>query len=407
MNIRHYGLCVLLVAASGSRAAAPDSLSTGHYLALASDCAACHTAEKGQPFAGRLKMQTPIGALYSTNITPDARTGIGDYSYEDFARALREGKARDGRNLYPAMPYTAFSKFDDPQMHALYDYFTHEVPAVRQENRKSDIPWPLNIRWPLGVWNLLFHDDTRYLNDPLHSGQWNRGAWLVLGPGHCGSCHTPRGFALQEKGQDHHDSAYLTGGTLNGWQAPDLRGNNVRGLGGWSQQDIVTFLKTGQNDRTMAFGPMTDVVEKSTQYLTLADLNAIAVFLKSLPAGTYSTELASEDYADLNSPGAALYSDNCAACHRSDGRGYARTFPALAGNAALQGNDPSSLISMILHGGRAPVTRQALTGTRMPDFGWRLTDQQVAAISNFVRNSWGNQASEVTPEQVKDVRGGE
>jgi len=157
----------------------------------------------------------------------------------------------------------------------------------------------------------------------------------------------------------------------------------------------------------MAFGPMADVVEQSTQYLTPADLKAIAVFLKSLPAGTFSTALAREDYADLNSPGAALYQDNCAACHRSDGRGYARTFPALAGNAALQGNDPSSLISMILHGGRAPVTRQALTGMRMPDFGWRLTDQQVAGLSNFVRNSWGNQASEVTPQQVKAVREGQ
>ncbi len=408
MNIRQYGLCVLLAVASNSIAAVPErSISPGHYLALAADCAACHTAEKGTPFAGGLKMDTPIGAIYSTNITPDAQTGIGQYSYQDFARALREGKARNGHYLYPAMPYTAFSKFDDQQLHDLYAYFTQEVPAVRQANRKSDIPWPLNIRWPLWVWNMMFHDDERYLNDPLKSAEWNRGAWLVMAPGHCGSCHTPRGIAMQEKGLDHNDSAYLSGGTINGWHAPDLRGNNVRGLGSWTQQDIINFLKTGQNDRTMAFGSMADVVQQSTQHLKPADLSAIAVFLKSLPPGKFSSSPASEDYAEAQYPGAALYQDNCAACHRSDGRGYTHTFPALASNPALLGDDPSSLVSMILHGGRAAVTERALTGMRMPGFGWRLTDQQVAELSNYVRNSWGNQASDVTAEQVKKLRKGE
>lgn len=405
MNIRDYVLCTLLFAASA--AATEQSISPGHYLALASDCAACHTAAKGTPFAGGLKIETPIGAIYSTNITPDAQTGIGNYSYRDFARAVREGKAHDGHYLYPAMPYTAFSTFSDRQLRDLYRYFTQEVPAVHQTNRDSDIPWPLNMRWPLALWNLLFHNNERYLNDPLKNAEWNRGAWLVQGAGHCGSCHTPRGIALQEKGRDFNDSDYLTGGTISGWHAPDLRGNVTQGLGNWSQQDIVAFLKTGQNDRVIAFGSMADVIQQSTQYLTPADLNAIAIYLKSLPADSPPTTPVYKDYADMNSPGAALYQDNCAACHRSDGEGYAHSFPALAGNAALLAEDPSSLISMVLQGGQAAATKRAQTGIRMPEFGWRLTDEQVADLSNFVRNSWGNQASEVTAEQVNKLRKGE
>lgn len=403
MNIRDYALCTLLVAAS---AFAAEDISPGHYLALASDCAACHTAPKGAPFAGGLKIATPVGAIYSTNITPDVETGIGSYSYEDFVRAVREGKARDGHYLYPAMPYTAFSLFNDGQMHDLYNYFTKEVPAVRQANRDSDIHWPLNMRWPLAVWNMLFYNDERYLYDPLKSAEWNRGAWLVQGPGHCGSCHTPRGIAWQEKGRDFNDSDYLTGGTIGGWHAPDLRGDRRRGLGNWSQKDIVAFLKTGQNDRAMAFGSMTDVVEQSTQHMTQADLNAIAVYLKTLTADTPRTTPTYKDFADMNSPGAALYQDNCAACHRSDGEGYSHTYPALANNPALLAEDPSSLISMVLQGGQAAVTKRAKTGMRMPEFGWRLTDEQVAELSNFVRNSWGNQASEVTAKQVKKLREG-
>lgn len=405
MKIRKYVLCTLLVATSAL--ATEKNISPGHYLALASDCAACHTAAKGAPFAGGLKIETPLGAIYSTNITPDVQTGIGIYSYSDFARAVREGKAHDGHYLYPAMPYTAFSTFSDQQLHDLYHYFTKEVPAVHQTNRDSDIHWPLSMRWPLALWNMLFHDDERYLYDPLKSAEWNRGAWLVQGPGHCGSCHTPRGIALQEKGRDANDSNYLTGGTIAGWHAPNLRGNTPQGLGNWSQQDIVAFLKTGQNDRVMAFGSMTEVVQQSTQHLTPADLNAIAVYLKSLPADTLRSAPGNEEDGDLNSPGAALYQDSCAACHRSDGEGYAHTIPALAGNPALLAEDPSSLILMVLQGGQAAVTKRAQTGMRMPDFGWRLTDEQVADLSNFVRNSWGNQASEVTAEQVNKLRKGE
>lgn len=406
MKIIHYALCSALTTLSPLAVA--ETMSEGQYLAVAADCSACHSASHGMPYAGGVKFDTPLGAIYSTNITPDAQTGIGQYGFKDFVRAIREGKAQDGHNLYPAMPYTSFSKLDDRQLRLLYDYFMHEVPAVRQPNRHNDIHWPMSMRWPLSVWNMMFLSDTPYVRDPLKSALWNRGAFLVQGPGHCGSCHTPRGIALQEKGLDQNDSAYLTGSDISGWFAPSLRGSQQRGLANWSQQDMVDFLQTGQNNRVMAFGPMREVIEQSTQYLTASDLNAIAVYLKSLSEDkTPSSDVGTAQRggsAHNNGAGSALYQDNCAACHRSDGMGYRRTYPALAHNAALQDDDPSSLIFVILNGSKAPVTQKAVTGMTMPDYGWRLSDKQVAELSSFVRASWGNHASAVTPEQVRKVR---
>ncbi|MFG1173185.1 c-type cytochrome [Erwiniaceae bacterium CAU 1747] len=401
MKITQYGFLALLSVVNPPLLAAESTISPGHYLAQVSDCAACHTASNGAAFAGGLKIETPLGAIWSTNITPDRQTGIGSYSYEDFARALREGKGQDGHNLYPAMPYTDFSKFDDRQLKDLYHYFMQEVPAVHQQNRASDITWPLNMRWPVSIWNLMFHHDGPFISDPLKSAEWNRGAWLVQGPGHCGACHTPRGIAYQEKGQDQNDPDFLTGGTVDGWHAPSLNGDLRQGLGRWSQQDIVDFLQSGQNGHAMAFGSMRDVVQQSTQHWTTADLNAVASYLKSLPVrGSAVTGAA----VGGSQAGTALYQDSCSACHRRDGKGYSYTIPALAGNPALLGDDPSSLISIILYGSQAPVTRKAVTGPTMPGFGWRLTDEQVAELSNYVRGSWGNQATLVTAGQVKKLR---
>lgn len=389
-----------------------DTLSKGQYLANAGDCVACHTTAGGQPFAGGLKMSTPVGAIYSTNITPDKDSGIGDYSFEDFAKAVREGVAKDGHRLYPAMPYTSFAKINDEDLHALYDYFMQQVPAVKQANRDSDIPWPLSMRWPLMAWNWVFHDDARYQPDSKQSDEWNRGAYLVQGLEHCGTCHTPRGLAFQEKGLSHNDKAYLSGGTLEGWHAPDLTGTAGRGLGGWSAQDIVMFLKTGRTDTHAAFGSMTDVVEHSTQYLSDADLQAMAVYLKSLKPADSQARAGTEDPAttaalikgDMTKPGAQEYMDNCAACHRIDGQGYAKTFPALAHNSAVLSEDPSSLISIVLRGGKMAVTRDAVTGLTMPDFAWRLDDQQVADVLSFIRSGWGNNAPAVSAKQVKALR---
>ncbi|MGB9096098.1 c-type cytochrome [Erwinia sp.] len=413
--IKHSGwLASLLFAglASASVSAAESPISKGHYLAQAGDCAACHTSAGSADFAGGLKMVTPVGAIYSTNITPDKETGIGDYTYDDFAKAVRGGVAKDGHQLYPAMPYTSFSKISDEDMHALYDYFMQEVPAIKQADRDSDIPWPLNMRWPLIVWNWAFQDEKQYQPDSSQSAEWNRGAYLIQGLEHCGTCHTPRGIGFQEKALDQKEAAYLTGGTLEGWHAPDLTGNVKSGIGSWSQQEIVSFLQTGWTANSAAFGSMTDVIEHSTQHLSDEDVKAMAVYLKSLKSSDPQAVAPKEDEStkvalvkgDMSKPGAQLYMDNCAACHRTDGKGYSKTFPALAHNPALLSDDPASLISIVLRGGKAAVTHKAVTGLTMPDFGWRLDDQQVADLSTFVRSSWGNSAPAVKAEQVKALR---
>lgn len=381
-------------------------------LVAAGDCVACHTSNGGKPFAGGLKMSTPIGNIYSTNITPDKETGIGDYNYEEFEKALREGVAKDGHYLYPAMPYTSFAKIDDGDMHLLYDYFMSQVEPVTQQNRDSDIPFPLNIRWPLALWNMIYQDRTRYNPDPIQGKEWNRGAYLVQGLGHCGSCHTPRGIAFQEKASDQHNDVFLTGGTLEGWNAPNLTGNMKNGLGRWSVEEIEQFLKTGQTAYSAAFGSMTDVIEHSTQYLSKADLRAIAVYLKTLKSSEPSSKTPEVNEistlslmkGDLSPLGAREYLDNCSACHRVDGEGYANTFPSLAHNSAVLSNDPTSLISITLKGGKMPVTQDKPTGLTMPGFAWRMDDEQIARVLTFIRSSWGNDASPLSAEDVQTIR---
>lgn len=406
-------LLALLMLSAGAAQAADDvqRIQHGEYLARAGDCAACHTAPGGVPFAGGLKMTTPIGAIYSTNITPDKQTGIGEYSLQAFSDAVRKGVARDGTRLYPAMPYPSFAKISDDDVRDLYLYFTHQVKPVAQQNKDSDIPWPLNIRWPLALWNLAFREDGSYRPDAKQSAEWNRGAYLVQGLGHCGTCHTPRGIGFQEKALTQSDSAYLSGGTLEGWHAANLRADPVGGLGNWRTEDITRFLKTGHNSRFAAFGSMVDVVQDSTQHLSDADLQAIAGYLQSLPGDSRQKPPQADAKTakalfsgDVSRPGAQAYLDNCAACHRSNGLGYRDTFPQLAHNPALLDEDPSSLISIIINGSRTPMTVSAPTGLTMPDFGWRLSDEQVAQVASFVRNSWGNHAPAVTAEQVREIR---
>lgn len=408
-------LCLTFTAAGAIAAdALPQRIANGAYLARVGDCTACHTALGGQPFAGGLPMTTPVGTIYSTNITPDRKTGIGNYSFDDFTNAVRGGVSKDGHRLYPAMPYPSFVKISDADLQDLYLYFMHEVKPVAQGNRESDIPWPLSMRWPLFMWDLVFRHDGTFQPDPQRSTTWNRGAYLVQGLGHCGSCHTPRGIGYQEKALDQHDNAYLTGGTLEGWHAPNLTGQPLNGLDEWRAEQIAQFLKTGHTERSAAFGSMSDVVRDSTQYFSDADLLAVADYLKSLSAagdkpapaaasGNNDAQLALIK-GDVSRPGAQLYVDNCAACHRTDGQGYRNTFPALAHNSALLGDDPSSLISIVLKGAQTPVTAAAPTGLTMPDFAWRLNDDEVAQLLSFVRSSWGNQATAVTPDQVKDIR---
>jgi mono/diheme cytochrome c family protein len=266
---------LLLMLARGAAASADEAenpLSRGEYLARAGDCVACHSVPGGKAFAGGLKMGSPLGAIYSTNITPDQDTGIGGYSLANFDRAVRGGTAKDGHRLYPAMPYPSYAKLTDEDVRALYDFFMKEVPPVRQANLANEIPWLLSFRWPLAVWNLVFTTSGSYVDKSGHDAGWNRGAYLVQGLGHCGACHTARGFAFQEKALDESGGAYLAGAMLDGWSAPNLHGDLRTGLGQWSQADLAEFLKTGHNRDGSAFGSMTDVVNNSTPYLSDEDL---------------------------------------------------------------------------------------------------------------------------------------
>ncbi|MDN6857782.1 cytochrome c [Pseudomonas sp. CAN2814] len=386
------------------------AIERGRYLAQLGDCAACHTADPKRPFAGGLALQSPMGAIYATNITPDTRNGIGGYSQEQFADALRKGVAADGRHLYPAMPYPSFARLTDQDVGDLYAYFRHGVLADPTDNRATDIPWPLNMRWPLGVWNALFTEAAPYQPVASQTAQWNRGAYLVQGLGHCGTCHTPRGLAFQEKALDQTTPGYLSGAKLAGWYAADLTGASGNGLRGWSQADLVEFLKTGRNAHAAAFGPMGEAVEHSTQHFSEPDLKAVAVYLQSLSAGhaaqAVGSDYTSERLADGKPEGRGeeLYLDNCAACHRSDGQGYRSTFPRLAGNSAVTGEGADSLIRIILNGSSMPITQGAPTGLSMPAFGWRLSDTQVAQLASFLRSAWGYQAAPVTPAEVANIR---
>ncbi|MGY2267001.1 c-type cytochrome [Pseudomonas sp. SDO5561_S422] len=395
-------------------AAETDLVKQGEYLARAGDCVACHTAKGGKPFAGGLPMETPIGTIYSTNITPD-KTGLGDYSFEDFDQAVRHGVAKDGSTLYPAMPYPSYARVSESDMQALYAYFMKGVEPVAQVNKDSDIPWPLSMRWPLAGWRWMFAPKVEDYQaqagaDPVIS----RGAYLVEGLGHCGACHTPRALTMQEKSLSASDgTAFLSGSApLEGWIAKSLRGDHKDGLGSWSEEQLVQFLKTGRSDRSAVFGGMSDVVVHSMQYMSEQDLTAIARYLKTLPAvdpkdhpHQYDKQVADALWkGDDSKPGASVYIDNCAACHRTDGHGYTRVFPALAGNPVLQTADATSLINIVLNGGTLPATHTAPSTFTMPAFAWRLSDQEVADVVSFVRDSWGNKGETVKASQVKDLR---
>nr|WP_244117298.1 cytochrome c [Burkholderia gladioli] len=401
--------------AAGHDAARADLLERGEYLARAGDCIACHSTPNGKPFAGGLKFDTPIGAIYSTNITPDAKTGIGGWRFEDFDRAVRAGVRKNGDTLYPAMPYPSYARLSEEDVRAMYAYFSQGVAPVEQPNRAVDIVWPLSMRWPLAIWRKLYAPAPK----PFESASYAdpvlaRGAYLVQGLGHCGACHTPRAPTMQERALGDADgSDFLAGGAaIDGWVPTSLRGEPRTGLGTWSEQEIVRFLKTGRNLHTAAFGGMTDVVDHSMQYLSDADLSAIARYLKSLPPrASGETAYAYDDAAaqalragDAKRPGASVYVDNCMACHRSDGRGYTRVFPALGGNPVVQGADPTSLIHVVLEGAALNGTHEAPSSFTMPPFGWRLSDQEVADVANFVRTSWGNTGSTVTAAQVAKLR---
>ncbi|MBP1852468.1 c-type cytochrome [Rhizobium halophytocola] len=387
-----------------------DILQKGEYVARLADCVACHSTPKSKPFAGGLEMGTPLGSIFATNITPDKDTGIGAYTLADFDRAVRKGVARDGHRIYPAMPYPSYVKMSDDEIEALYAYFMHQVEPVRQEDKPSDIPAPMNMRWPLAMWNVVFTDSGRYQPKSDQDDLWNRGAYLVQGPGHCGSCHTPRGMAMNEKALDESDPQYLSGGLLDGWYAPSLRQDHNTGLGRWSEDDIVAFLQKGRNEHAVVFGSMTEAYNNSTQFMTDDDLKAIGHYLKSLP-GDPDRDGKKWEYVETASagevtstPGAQTFAAKCSFCHGPDGRGKNQWIPPLAGATSSLTSENASQINATLNGSGRVVTAGVPDAYRMPPYRGQLDDRQIADVLSYVRSNWGNTGGPVTADEVKTLR---
>ena len=405
------GAFSLLAFAALAQPGEEQSTSQGEYLARAANCVACHSVPGGEAFAGGLKMATPVGDIFVTNITPDDETGIGTYTLEDFDNAMRRGLAQDGHRLYPAMPYPSYAKITDEDIEALYDYFMDEVPAVWQENKENEIPWILSFRWPIAIWNILFLEDDTYAADSYKSDAWNRGAYLVQGLGHCGACHTPRGIAWNEVAFDESDPAYLSGAFLDNWYASDLTQSNRAGLGRWSKEDVEIFMKTGRNNHSTAFGTMDEVIINSTQYLSHDDLDGMAIYITSLP-GAHDGEYVYNDYSVAvmrgserkGTQGANLYMQNCESCHVDTGRGYPPYLPPLAGNPPVMDPDPASLINIVLNGSSRLIVDGTPDAYRMPGYRKSLNDQEIADIVSFMRSEWGNKASPVSAAQVAGLR---
>ncbi|MGR6735859.1 MULTISPECIES: c-type cytochrome [Pseudomonas] len=387
----------------------PALVSRGEYVARVSDCVACHSLPGKAPFAGGLEMATPLGAIHATNVTPDRDTGIGAYSLADFDRAVRQGVAPGGRRLYPAMPYPSYVKLSDDDMRALYAFFMKGVQPASQPNVPSDIPWPLNMRWPIALWNGLFAPTTPYAAKPAEDALWNRGAYIVQGPGHCGSCHTPRGLAFNEKALDESGAPFLAGALLDGWYAPSLRQDANSGLGRWSEPQIVQFLKTGRNKHAVVYGSMTEAFNNSTQFMADEDLAAIARYLKSLPGDPQRDgtpwQYQAVSAARLDSPGAHTYVTRCASCHGLDGQGQAEWMPPLAGATSALAKENASAINITLNGSQRVVAAGVPDAYRMPAFREQLSDREIAEVLTFVRGTWGNQGGAVDAQAVGKLRG--
>jgi mono/diheme cytochrome c family protein len=388
-----------------SGAADPDRqafelIEKGHYLTTVADCYACHTVPNaGKPFAGGRAIETPFGVITSSNITPDTDTGIGAWSDEQFDDAVRIGVRPDGSRLYPAMPYPAYTRMTRDDVLAIRAYLA-TVEPVYQPVKSNTLPFPFNIREAMRAWDALYFTAGEFQPDGRQSPAWNRGAYLVQGPGHCTACHTPKTLLGGDKTTEN-----LRGFNLQGWFAPDITGDTHQGLGQWSEGDITGYLKTGHNRITAATGPMAEEVVNATSQYSDSDLNAIAIYLKSLPQRQDGAAPAQQG-SPVMTAGQAIYRDQCSACHGLDGRGVAMLFPSLAQSSIVQASDPTTAIRLVLRGGRSVATNAEPTAPGMPSFRWQLNDEQVAAVLTYIRNAWQTPAAAVSAETVGKARDG-
>lgn len=411
---------------SRAQESSPDValIERGRQLAVAADCAACHTAPKGgTPFAGGYAIESPMGAIVATNITPSTTHGIGSYTLAEFQRALRQGVRRDGSHLYPAMPYTAYTQLTDADTAALYAYFMHGVKASDEPVAETKLPFPFSVRASMGVWNALFLKDVRFQPDAAKSEQVNRGAYLANALAHCSTCHTPRNTLMAED----LGKPFLSGGSVGPWFAPNITSDAVHGIGGWSDDELVRYLKTGQvHGKAQAAGPMAEAIEHSLQYLPEADLRAIVAYLKQTPAVGARSDAGAKARHGFGEPsrdevalrgltkdvdaGWRVFSGSCAHCHQENGSGTSNgEYPSLFHNSATGADRADNLIATILHGVDRTVAGKPHF---MPAFGDaasytdRLSDQEIADLSNYVLHRYGNAAVKVSVEDVREARAG-
>nr|WP_314072814.1 cytochrome c [uncultured Roseococcus sp.] len=374
------------------------AIERGRYLATVGDCSSCHL-HRESPYAGGRGIETPFGTINAPNITPDPETGLGRWTREDFARALQQGISRNGGHLYPALPYPWFTRISREDSDAIYAYL-RTVPPVSNAVNRDTLPFPFSIRAVMRVWNGMFFEPGRFQPVIGRTDEWNRGAYLVEGLGHCGACHTP----VNALGGSRRSQSFA-GQALQGWYAPNIGGSSYQGIGEWGVDDVVQYLRTGANGWTRASGPMAEVVQRSTSRMTEADLRSIAVYLRDQPGrgpATAPPALAAD--SPRMRTGQAIYVDNCSACHRRDGQGVESMIPSLASNQIAVQAGPETLIRLVLSGSRPAATDAEPTAPAMPAFGWRLNDAQVADVVTYLRNSWGNAAPPVEASVVQTMR---
>lgn len=390
-----------------------DRIKRGEYLARAADCVSCHTTEGGEPFAGGLPFKTPMGTLYSTNITPDKETGIGKWNDEEFMRALREGKGKHGENLYPAMPYTSYTLITDEDVQLIKE-FIFSLPPVKRRDRRDEMTFPFNIRLGLSAWKLVNFDNRRFQPNEKMDDKWNRGAYLVEALGHCGECHTPRNIIMGMKADERY-----AGAMLDGWHAFNITSDKAAGIGSWSQDDIVNYLRSGHAaGKGGAAGPMAEVIENSSRHLTEADLQAMAYYISIIEPKNPDKEtrgrttwgsidqsvdtLRGKSFQAANVDGARLYLGNCASCHRYSGAGTEDGYyPSLIKNSSIGAATTNNLIMVILNG----VQRRTNEGEIfMPAFASNLSDEEIAKLASHVLQQFGQPALKVADDDVKKLR---
>lgn len=400
-------------AQNSAGSATPDLVKRGEYLARAGDCVACHTADKSRPFAGGLPIATPFGTFYTPNITPDPDTGIGSWTDADFLKAMHEGIGKGGERLYPTFPYAEYTKVTDSDILAIRAYLNTLAP-VHYTPPANDVKFPFNQRWLMVFWNMLNFTEGRFVPDPKESPEWNRGAYLVEGLAHCEECHTPRNFT-----QGLKTSERFAGATQSGWHAFNITPHKTSGIGNWSDEDVAHYLSTGVvHGRANAAGPMAEVVADSTQYLTPEDLRSIAIYLRSVPPvnggdarprdawGAPANDVVALRGTKISGVnGAQLFIANCASCHNWTGQGVGASapgaYPALIHNSAVGASPANNLAMVILHG----VERKTSDAdVLMPAFASQLSDEQIAAIANYVTKQFGNPQSTLSIDQVAKLR---